>query len=149
MRRSTITGSLFALILTLAFAFPAIAKPAVGTGVPFVVTMSGAQEAPGPGDLDGSGTAILRLNPGTKTVCWHLTVEDIAPGTAAHIHVASVGEPGPVVVPLSGTGESGESSGCTSADRDLILAIIQNPEGYYVNVHNAEFPGGAVRGQLG
>ncbi len=26
--------------------------------------------------------------------------------------------------------------------------IATHPEDYYVNVHNAEFPGGAVRGQL-
>ncbi|MBA3400981.1 MAG: CHRD domain-containing protein [Actinobacteria bacterium] len=26
--------------------------------------------------------------------------------------------------------------------------IIDHPEQYYVNVHNAPFPGGAVRGQL-
>ena len=26
--------------------------------------------------------------------------------------------------------------------------IRQNPEGYYFNVHNGDFPGGAVRGQL-
>jgi len=26
--------------------------------------------------------------------------------------------------------------------------ILQHPEQYYVNVHNAEWPGGAVRGQL-
>jgi hypothetical protein len=35
-----------------------------------------------------------------------------------------------------------------SAPRELILEIIQNPEAFYVNVHNADFPAGAVRGQL-
>jgi hypothetical protein len=35
-----------------------------------------------------------------------------------------------------------------SASRELILEILQNPEGFYVNVHNADFPAGAVRGQL-
>jgi hypothetical protein len=38
--------------------------------------------------------------------------------------------------------------GCVTADKDLIKDIRQNPENYYVNVHNAAFPGGAVRGQL-
>ena len=62
--------------------------------------MTGAAEAPGPGDPDGSGTALLRLDPGQEEICYELTVSNIAPATAAHIHVAPVGEPGPVVVPL-------------------------------------------------
>jgi hypothetical protein len=39
-------------------------------------------------------------------------------------------------------------SGCVEADKELIKDVRQNPSGYYVNVHNADFPPGAVRGQL-
>jgi hypothetical protein len=51
-------------------------------------------------------------------------------------------------VPLSAPDASGFASGCTSVDRAEIKEIIQHPEEYYVNVHNADYPAGAVRGQL-
>jgi hypothetical protein len=115
-------------------------------GRPISVEMSGAQEVP-PADPDGTGTATFTFNPGLGQVCYELTAENIAPATASHIHHAPAGVNGPVVIPLMPP-TSGHSSGCASADRDLILDIIQNPEAYYVNVHNAVYPGGAIRAQL-
>ena len=53
-----------------------------------------------------------------------------------------------MVVGLTPPPTGGSSSGCVSADREEIKEIIQHPEEYYVNVHNADFPLGAVRGQL-
>jgi hypothetical protein len=118
-------------------------------GRKFTVIMTGAQEAPGPGDADGTGLAVLRLNPGAGQVCFQLLVSDILlPASAAHIHEAPAGSPGPVVIGLAPPDESGSSSGCVEADREEILEIIREPEEYYVNVHNSDFPGGAVRGQL-
>jgi len=52
-----------------------------------------------------------------------------------------------VLVPLAPPDASGTSSGCVSVDPDLIKAIRQNPENYYVNVHTTDYPGGALRGQ--
>lgn len=124
-----------------------VAAAADNGGRPLSAELTGAAEAPGPGDPDGSGTASLRVNPGQEEICYTLTVENIAPATAAHIHVAPVGQPGPVVVPLVPP-TSGASSDCAAVDRELALAILMHPENYYVNVHNAEFPAGAVRGQL-
>jgi hypothetical protein len=115
-------------------------------------TMNGAEECNAAGecdqgDPDGSGLARITLNAGQATVCWELTVRDIMPATAAHIHEAPAGQPGPIVVPLSPP-TSGSSSGCTTASPTLIADIIENPEKYYVNVHTSDFPAGAVRGQL-
>jgi len=116
-------------------------------GAPRVTTLSGAEEVP-PADPDGTGFASITLNVGQSSVCWELSVSNIAPASAAHIHAAPAGVNGPVVVPLSPP-TSGSSSGCAeNVDPALIQAIIDSPERYYVNVHNAEFPGGAVRGQL-
>jgi len=118
-------------------------------GRPFQVELTGAAEAPDAGDPDGTGSAFLTLNAGQGEVCWDIAVSDIAlPGTGAHIHEAPAGSPGPVVVPLVAPDGSGTSTGCTSAATALIEDILDDPAGYYVNVHNEDFPGGALRGQL-
>jgi hypothetical protein len=62
-------------------------------------------------------------------------------------HVAPATSPGPVVVPLEAPTD-GSSSGTEEVDRDLAKEIVQDPDNYYVNVHNADFPAGALRGQL-
>jgi hypothetical protein len=118
-------------------------------GRTFFTEMTGAQEAPNPGDPDGSGTALITLNQGQGTVCFELTVENIAlPATLAHIHIGEAGSAGPPVVTLVPPAD-GTSSGCIeNVNPDLIKAIRQNPSAYYVNVHNSAFPPGAVRGQL-
>src|SRR5262245_22632481 len=136
-------------IVTIAIAVLALASIAADGGRKFTTTLIGAAERPGPGDPDGAGTATVTLNYGQGTVCWEINVSGITlPATAAHIHEAPVTDPGPVVVPLSGPDASGSSSGCNIVDREEIKEIIQHPEEYYVNVHNADFPAGALRGQL-
>jgi hypothetical protein len=136
------------IVLTVLTVLALTSIAADDSGRTFTTTLTGAAEVPGPGDPDGSGTATISLNHGLGRVCWQLTVSGIAPATAAHIHVGPAGVAGPVVVGLSAP-TSGSSSGCVDGvNQDLIKAIIQNPENYYVNVHNAEYPAGALRGQL-
>jgi len=117
-------------------------------GRPITVQMTGAAERPGPGDPDGSGTAQFRINPGQGEICYTLSVSNIEPATAAHIHRAPPTAPGPIVVPLVAP-TSGTSSGCASVTRALAQEMIRNPGAFYVNVHNTPFPPGAIRGQLG
>jgi hypothetical protein len=119
-------------------------------GRPFEVTLTGAAEVPGPGDPDGSGTAKLRLNQGQGTISFEISVTNITlPATGAHIHVGTATQFGPVVVALIPPDATGHSSGEVNVDPDLIKAIRQNPENYYVNVHTLPLYGaGAVRGQL-
>jgi hypothetical protein len=145
MSKSQLALSLFA---SAALIGTAIAAPVPQGGQKFTTTMTGANEVPGPGDPDGTGTARIMINPGQSRICYELTVSNIATATAAHIHSAPVGVAGPVVVPLAAPSD-GRSQGCVDVDRSLADAIRKAPQGYYVNVHNAEFPAGAIRGQLG
>jgi hypothetical protein len=145
LRQSAVVALTLASILLIA---ASAASSVSAGGRPLSTTLTGAAEVPGPGDPDGSGTAFLTLNHGQGRICFELSVANIAPATAAHIHVAPAGDAGPVVVPLTPP-TGGSSSGCIeNVDRDLIKAILHDPDLYYVNVHNAAYRAGAVRGQL-
>ena len=146
---------LFATLVLAAIAALAIAGPASAAklggadqgGRQLTTALMGEQEVPVLGDLDGIGFATVTVNPGQGLVCYELSVSGIEAATAAHIHEAPVNVAGPVVVHLlPPTG--GSSSDCVEVGRTLAKEILQDPADYYVNVHNAEFPGGALRGQL-
>jgi len=120
--------------------------------------------------------ALVRDN--TDTLCYLLQVEGIAEleqgpggGRAAHIHKGAEAVNGPVVANLAWP-QDGDAADCLVAgevtpnptdpskavpkftppagqtERQLIANILANPQNYYFNVHNAEYPGGAIRGQL-
>jgi hypothetical protein len=133
-----------ALIATAAFAQP------VQGGAKFKTVLTGAAEVPGPGDPDGRGEAEIIVNPGKSQICWVLNVRDIEPATAAHIHIGLAGAApaNNVVLGLSAPTD-GDSEGCETVSRTLADAIRKSPQSYYVNVHNAAYPSGALRGQLG
>ena len=146
---------LAALVTGVAVALAVAAVAAADdSGRPLSTTLTGAEEAPGPGDADATGQADLTLNQGLNEVCFDISWANIDGEVfAAHIHVGPAGTAGPVVVTLF-TGSfagTGSASGCAqNVDADLIKAIRQDPTAYYVNVHSRpNFPGGAVRGQLG
>jgi len=114
-------------------------------------SLTGAKEVPGPGDRNGRGKAWVQLK--RDRVCFVVSWRRIGAPTAAHIHRGGRKEAGPVVVPLfsvpQGLGAPVHAvAGCTRVDRALVRAIRNDPREYYVNVHNARFPGGAIRGQL-
>ena len=114
----------------------------------FTTTLRGSEEVPPPGDPDASGFATVTVQ-GT-TITYSILVNGITTPTAAHIHRGAFGVPGPVVVDLNPTFGAGCTSGTVmNVSQTLINEILANPAGFYVNVHSTEFPGGAVRGQLG
>ena len=100
-------------------------------------------------NTSGSGTARLVLSPKQQSICFVIHVTGIAlPSTETHIHQGAAGITGPVVVPLTPPNAQGVSTGCAHVSQDIINTITQHPAQYYVNVHNAHYPEGAVRGQL-
>jgi hypothetical protein len=124
------------------FATGAVAATSLST------TLSGAAEKPKPGDPDGKGTATVKIDSAKGEVCYDIAVSDIGVATMAHIHKGGADVAGPVAVPLNKPGADGKVSTCTPVDKAVLDDIAKNPAGYYVNVHNAEFPAGAIRGQL-
>ncbi|HKH40996.1 MAG TPA: CHRD domain-containing protein [Solirubrobacterales bacterium] len=142
------------LVAALAVALSVVSAAGAGTGGRSLsTTLTGAEEAPDPGDPDATGQADLRLNQGKNRVCFDVNWTGID-GTvfAGHIHVGPPGVAGPIVVTLfsgSFAGTDAVSDCVGDVDRGLIKAIRKDPSDYYVNVHSQpNFPNGAVRGQL-
>ena len=130
--------------LLIASVLPAVAIAQANNSLS--ATLTGAAEVPGPGDTDGSGFAVVTIS-GT-TVTYSLLVQNIAAPTLAHIHRNPVGVEGPIVVNFNPAFNGGLATGTVQADPAIANEILGNPAGFYVNVHNAEFPAGAIRGQL-
>lgn len=111
-------------------------------------TLLGTNEIPGPGDPDGTGSAVVTLDPSSGTVRFAISVANISAPTMAHIHVGGPTVAGSVVINFNPTFTNNLAVGTVTAAETLINQILANPGGFYVNVHNADFPAGAVRGQL-
>jgi hypothetical protein len=115
-------------------------------------TLTGAEEAPGPGDKNGKGFVTLKIEP-DGTICYEGKVQAIDREiTGAHIHIGAIGIAGGVVVdldPFNAEITGNKASHCVSTTPEIAAQIIATPRNYYVNVHTTDFPGGAIRGQLG
>jgi hypothetical protein len=115
---------------------------------PIRVQLTGVEEAPNPGDTDGSGTAHVTIN--AAEICYEIRVTDIdLPAAGAHIHKAPPGEPGPVAVIFQPPEAGGHVSGCTPVEKALTNDIRKNPGDYYINIQTTSYPTGALRGQMG
>lgn len=110
--------------------------------------MSGEEVVPGPGDPDGTSNAAVSLSfKKPYLVCAGTAPQNVQrPYTALELHRAVAGEAGPVVAAL--TGGATPQSGCAEVDMALLRDIQDNPQLYYLEAKNAEFPNGAIRGQL-
>ncbi len=144
---------LAAVFLLLTLTALAFALPASAGGRPYTTSLSGAAERPDPGDPDATGSAHVTVNPGTRQVCWSVSVQNVdLPLVAAHIHTGNANVAGPptiFLIPAGATDADGVLEGCATVDRTLALGLVLHPEDYYVNVHTNLFQAGAARGQLG
>lgn len=124
-----------------------------------VADLRGTNEVP-PADPDGTGVAKLTLDVVAGEVCFEIRVDNTGTPNRAHIHRGAAGTNGGIVVPLFELGgdpadarhdqleQDGELEGCAPSTSEQLQAIADDPSSFYVNLHNARFPGGAVRGQL-
>jgi hypothetical protein len=132
----------------------AVAQTVNESGRKFSTELTGEAEVtaagvPNQGDLDGTGSADITVNVGQRRVCWDITVAGISAPTRGHIHRGAPTTTGGIVVGFFEPATV-DLNACTTTpvDRALLREIIQHPERFYVNVHNADFPAGALRGQL-
>ena len=143
-------GALAAVGLTLAVT-ASVGAQSGGDRAIFAV-MTGAKEVDvngeHHGDPNGRGTFSATLD--GRQLCYGITVKNIENPVAAHIHRGGSKVAGPVVQPLEqpATGDPGASSACVRISRSLARGLRENPSRFYVNVHTANLPNGAVRGQL-
>jgi hypothetical protein len=120
------------------------------TKIEIGATMSASEEIPAPkGDVGSGGgtfTATVTKSDTGAVLNWQLSFDNLTgPGTAAHIHIADRGKPGPVVVPLCTPCTSPVSG--TANINATVLEAIQNDRAY-VNVHTKTNPAGEIRGQV-
>jgi hypothetical protein len=164
--------STFALGLTLAAVgcgkdTPATPTPAADPK--FTATLSPANETTAVvgGDVTGSGTVTITMhntkdasgNITASTADFTVTLTGFPAGTVltgAHIHPGAAGVAGGVIWSLGlATGDVTLPNGSTTFTRtasptDVATAqgILNNPAGFYFNVHTTVNAGGAARGQL-
>ena len=124
--------------LALVVALPAFAKD-------MAVTLSGDQEVP-PVTTSASGTGTISVGD-DKSVSGSVMVKGIN-ATAAHIHEAAKGKNGPVIVPLTKSGDNTFSVAAGAKLTDAQMQALQAGN-LYVNVHSAANPNGEIRAQLG
>lgn len=134
------------LVTLLGFGIALAAAAQTGT---FYAVLTGAGENPA-ADADGIGFGVVTLDAAAGTATFDLVGINIANPTAAHIHRGQPGQNGAVIIPFNSPFTNGAATGVTTGvAASLINEILtNNPQNYYVNIHNADFPGGAIRGPL-
>ena len=114
------------------------------------------------GDPNGKGIGyVFGIDGDDATLCYSMIVNKIqlvpvGEGMAAHIHEGRRDTNGPVVAVLAGP-EDGNAADCLTegeagkfptGEAGIVQRILNNPSDFYINIHNPEFPAGAIRSNL-
>jgi hypothetical protein len=115
----------------------------------FTITLSGLNEVPA-NMSSASGSGIASFDPISGDITVNLNFAGLAtPATASHIHLGAVGVNGPVIVNFVTVTPAATSGNITGTflfpNADLANLLAGDT---YFNIHDAEFPGGEIRGQL-
>ena len=108
--------------------------------------LRGSRQVDGAGDPDGDGFGIVTFDDGMAF--FYFDTSDVDAPTAAHIHMGTSTENGPVVIDTTASFTDGNSISSVDVDEDLAMQIVASSDHYYFNVHSADHPAGAIRGQL-
>jgi hypothetical protein len=117
-------------------------------GAKQTTTLTGLNETRSFGDPDGTGILKFTLKTDEGKFCYELNVSNISDPTSATLNFGARDINGAVLTTLTAP-TKGSSADCVTLDAEKMADIVKNPGSYYVNVLNAEFPEGAIRGQLG
>lgn len=138
-----------------ATAAPVSSTSSKSTAMHFSAAMSGRNEVGTPGGPtagDPNGSAKSEVEIEGDLVTFSFTWKKIQTPTMAHIHTGAAGVNGDVKVPLFTSAMPETTNGAAGvvsvSDPGLVAAIKAHPADFYVNLHTAQFPAGAVRGQL-
>jgi hypothetical protein len=148
--------SLLSVILLGVCALLSAGGPAVASSETVKLTLS--LDAVNPvtgmatGDLDATGTAVFKFYPESGKICYKIKVRGLeapiepAPGIGdAHIHAVSTGA---IVVDLDTEFRQADgyyiARDCVTTSPEVVSDILANPTVYYINIHNAPYPGGAL-----
>ena len=168
VRYASLSFILAALVALGVGALPGSAGEGGGAVLQFGTALSGAEEVP-PVETSATGEfSLTTMDAGTWLYTLSYSALEGGDPSAAHIHIGPPGVNGPVVIFLCGGAgkpacpSAGSVSGTiTAADvmplpdlgvaaGDINRVLSEMRAGNtYANVHNAQNPGGQIRGQIG
>ena len=135
-RRSSRIAAMTAIVLGVYSGFAA--------GEEVKLNLSGSQEVPAV-TTSASGTGAITVG-ADRSVSGSVTTNGLV-GTMAHIHEAPAGKNGPVIIPLTKSGNDGWAVPPGAKLTDAQYQAFKAGD-LYVNVHSDQHKGGEIRAQL-